>query len=327
VSDFRAVPAGERVAESPTISVVTATYNRAHTLDRVYRSLLDQTFDDFEWIVVDDGSQDGTAELIDSWSAEGRLEIRYRRQVNTGQFAATNRGVEMARGEFITLLDSDDWFVPDALEAMLDIWYGIPEVERAGFSGAVGLCAYVDGTIVGDRYPSDPLDCDQIELLHTHGVRGDKHSLLRADVLKAFPFPFEGEVVWPGIVWNRMALEYRERHVNRVLKILDYQDTGLSKNALEIQIGSPLPIQQYYLEELRVPHRLPLRRRARTTANYVRFSLHCGDGLRGQWKDAPSKLGWALLVPLGVAAYLNDRRRYPSASAARRAKNAASARS
>jgi glycosyltransferase involved in cell wall biosynthesis len=305
---------------SPTITVVTPTYNRGYVLERVYQSLLTQTFQDLEWIVVDDGSTDGTEALVAGWIAEGKLDLTYRRQENTGQYAAVNRGVEIARGEFITLLDSDDWFLPDTLQALLDIWYGIPEADRPGFSGAVGLCAYEDGRIVGDEYPEDPLDCDQAELYYLHGVQGDKHSLLRTEVLKAYPFPFEGEVVWPGIVWNRMALKYKERHVNRVVKILDYQDTGLSNRALEIQVGSPLPMKQYYLEELRLPHRLPLRRRLRTTANYSRWSLHCEIGLGQQFRDAPSKLGWAALLPVGVAVYLNDRRRYPAAWAARRAK-------
>lgn len=305
---------------SPKISVVTPTYNRAYVLGRVYDSLVSQTFADFEWIVVDDGSSDETEALVRSWIEEGKLELTYKRQENTGQYAAVNRGVEQARGEFITLLDSDDWFLPDTLEVLLEIWLGIPEPERGRFSGVVGLCAYEDGRIVGDSYPEDPLDCDPAELTYLHRVRGDKHSLLRADVLKAFPFPYEGEVVWPGLVWNRMALEYDERHVNRVVKILDYQETGLSNRALEIQMGSPLPMKQYYLEELRLPHRLPLRRRLRTTANYARWSLHCEIGLAGQFRDAPSKLRWLALLPVGTAVYLNDRRRYPAAWAARRAK-------
>jgi hypothetical protein len=309
----------------PKISVVTPTYNRAYVLGRVYESLVSQSFDDFEWIVVDDGSTDGTEELVRAWAAEGKLDIHFRWQENTGQYAAVNRGVEIARGEYITLLDSDDWFLPDTLEALLEMWYSIPESERPGFSGAVGLCAYEDGRIVGDRYPEDPLDCDQAELYYLHGVQGDKHSLLRTEVLKAYPFPYEGEVVWPGIVWNRMALKYRERHVNRVVKILDYQETGLSNRALEIQVGSPLPMKQYYLEELRLPHRLPLERRLRTTANYSRWSFHCGIGLGKQLTDAPSKLGWAALLPLGFAVYLNDRRRFPEAFAAHRARLRAAA--
>jgi glycosyltransferase involved in cell wall biosynthesis len=310
-------------SQAPTVSVITATFNRAYVLGRVYESLVAQTFTDLEWIVVDDGSSDDTEALVRGWIAEGKLDIRYRYQENTGQYAAVNRGVEMARGTYITLLDSDDWFLPDTIEALLDIWYSIPESERDGFSGAVGLCAYEDGRIVGDRYPSDPLDCDQAELFYIHGVLGDKHSILRADVLKAYPFPFEGEVVWPGIVWNRMALKYKERHVNRVVKILDYQETGLSYRALQLQVGSPLPMKQYYLEELQLPHRLPLRRRLRTTANYSRWSLHCGIGLREQAAAAPSKVAWLALFPVGLAVYLNDRRRFPEAAAARKAKSEA----
>ena len=73
---------------------------------------------------------------------------------------------------------------------------------------------------MGDRYPADPFDCDPVELAYIHKIAGDKHGLLRTDVLREYPFPFEdlrGHVI-DALVWNRMALKYDERHVNEIAR-------------------------------------------------------------------------------------------------------------
>jgi glycosyltransferase involved in cell wall biosynthesis len=300
---------GSRIAGKhvPLVTVITPTFNRAHTLSRVYRSLCAQTLRDFEWVIVDDGSEDDTEELVESWVQQGALEIRSLRQSNLGQYAAVNLGVQHARGNFTTLIDSDDWFEASALETLLRHWNTIPPAERAGFSGVVGLCAFDDGRIVGDEFPSDPLDCDPAELAYLYQVQGDKHSMLRTEALREFPFPSDGSYVSPQLVWNRMALRYRERHFNEVVKVVEYQPGGLTDRGLELQVRSPLPIRQFFLEELRLPHPIPRRRRLRSHANYVRFSLHAGIGLRGGMSEAPSKAAWLMLLPLGFALYVRDR--------------------
>jgi glycosyltransferase involved in cell wall biosynthesis len=122
----------------------------------VYKSLLAQTVRDFEWVVVDDGSDDGTDMLVAAWERAGEMRIAYLRKENAGKHVAVNRGVEIARGEFTTIIDSDDWFVPHALETLLHSWGTIPLDKQDGFSGVVGLCAYEDGRIVGDVFPHDP---------------------------------------------------------------------------------------------------------------------------------------------------------------------------
>jgi glycosyltransferase involved in cell wall biosynthesis len=299
-----------RVESAPLITVLTPTYNRAHLLGRVYESLRAQTFPRFEWIIVDDGSQDDTETLVKSWIDKGELEILYRQQAKIGKLAAVNRGVELARGEFTTTVDSDDWLMPDALERLLAHWRAIPDTEKQAFSGIVGLCAYEDGRIVGDPFPSDPLDCDPAELTYVYGVTGDKHSLLRTAVLREFPFPFEGASDPPGLVWNRMALKYRERHVNEVVKFVEYQPGGLTDDSLKLQIREPLPMRQFFLEELRLPHRLSLGRRLRSYANYTRFSLHARVGVREQAREAPSTAAWVLIAPLGTLLYIRDRLRF-----------------
>ena len=134
-------------------TVFTATFNRARVLHRVYDSLRAQTFRDFEWLVVDDGSTDGTGALVAAWRAEADFPIRYRYQENRGKHVACNRAVAEARGRFFLTLDSDDACVPQALARLNRHWEEIPEREQPGFSAVTVLCMDVAGRIVGDRFP------------------------------------------------------------------------------------------------------------------------------------------------------------------------------
>jgi len=82
------------------ITLFTPTYNRAYILETLYRSIQRQTFRDFEWLVIDDGSSDNTEELVRSWMNDGNdFPIRYYKQPNGGKCRAINRGLDLAEGE------------------------------------------------------------------------------------------------------------------------------------------------------------------------------------------------------------------------------------
>lgn len=101
--------------ESPRFSVVLPTFNRAHLLPATLASCLDQTWRDFELIVVDDGSTDATLEVLDA-VVDPRLRVVS--QANAGPASARNRGVALARGEYVAFLDSDDRWALDYLETI-----------------------------------------------------------------------------------------------------------------------------------------------------------------------------------------------------------------
>ncbi len=155
-------------------TVFTATFNRARVLHRVYDSLRTQTFRDFEWLVVDDGSTDGTGALVEAWRAEANFPIRYRYQENRGKHVACNRAVAEARGRFFLTLDSDDACVPQALARLNRYWEEIPEREQPGFSAVTVLCMDEAGRIVGDRFPRRITDSDPLEVPFRLKVRGEK---------------------------------------------------------------------------------------------------------------------------------------------------------
>lgn len=110
--------------DSPTISVVIPTYNRADYLPEALESVFSQTFTDYEVIVVDDGSTDGTREILAKWIKAGRL--RYEYQENAGVSAARNRGIRLAKGRYAALLDADDIFLPPKLEKQVALFERVP---------------------------------------------------------------------------------------------------------------------------------------------------------------------------------------------------------
>ena len=214
-------------------TVFTPTYNRAHTLPRVYESLKRQTFRDFEWLIVDDGSTDNTRELVKNWQKENLLPIRYFWQENAHKKAAFNRGVQEAKGELFLPLDSDDEALPAALEILNRHWCGIPDLEREKFSAVTGLCVDKKGRIVGSRFPADLLDSNSLEIRYRYQVTGEKWGFQRTDILRQFPYLLDVDGHVPeGIVWSAIARKYKTRFVNESLRIYYIEDDSLSKSAV-----------------------------------------------------------------------------------------------
>jgi len=103
----------------PKVSIVIPTYNRAHIISRAIRSILDQTYKDFEIIIVDDGSADNTFEVADSFQDK---RIHYTKQTpNQGEAAARNAGIRLAKGKYVAFQDSDDESLPDRIEEQVKI--------------------------------------------------------------------------------------------------------------------------------------------------------------------------------------------------------------
>ena len=107
----------------PQVSVIIPTYNRAHVLGEAIESVLSQTYDDLELIVVDDGSQDGTRDVVASYSS--RLTYLY--QENRGVSTARNRGIEQSRGSYLSFLDSDDLWLKEKLYLQMEYMKVHPE--------------------------------------------------------------------------------------------------------------------------------------------------------------------------------------------------------
>ncbi|MGA2427443.1 MAG: glycosyltransferase family 2 protein [Candidatus Acidiferrum sp.] len=296
-------------------TVFTPSFNRARTLSRVYESLQRQTCRNFEWLIVDDGSTDGTRALITQWQAQSNFPIRYIFQENQGKPAAFNHGVREARGELFLTLDSDDECVPEALERFKYHWDSIPAPEKDKFSAVTVLCKDQSGNMAGDKFPRDVLDSDTIEVTFKFRVTGEKWGFQRTDVLKQFPFPSvpNAKFISESVVWFALSRKYKTRYVNEVLRISHINDGAadhlsiLSPDAL----SGRAYLHRFVLNELidwlyRTPRSI-----LRSAINFSRYSFALGIGPSSQIKEvrsAAAKFLVAVCMPLGFVVSLRDKR-------------------
>lgn len=301
---------------SVTFTVFTPTFNRAHTLHRAYLSLQAQTCRDFEWLIIDDGSADGTEELVKRWQREALVPIRYVRQPHGGAHRAHHNCLEEARGELIIKLDSDDGCVANALERMKHHWLAIPAAERAGYSGVTALCQDQTGVLVGDSFPHSPLDCSAAELEYRHQVRGEKWGCVRADVLRMFPFPTDvpGNFIPESYIWVQVSRRFKTRHVNEILRVYWTDAPSLVHGRPEPRrnaVGHRLMFQMVLNNEAGWALVAPIRL-LRAAAQYARFSALSGHGLARQWEgltSAGGRLHWLMGLPIAGFLLTRDRLR------------------
>ncbi len=293
-----------------TFTVFTPAFNRAHTLPRVYEALKAQTYRSFEWLLVDDGSGDGTGELVKQWQREGAFPIRYYWQENSGKHIAVNRGVEAACGALFLFLDSDDTCVPQALERLKFHWDAIPPDQKERFSAVSSLAQDLQGNLIGSRFPFDPTDSNSLEIRLKYRVSGEKWGFHRTDVLRKFPYPrFGQEKALPeSLLWNRIALHYQTRYINEALEIYQPAPDGWGQNSVKLRARNPQGTRFYYREFLSLDYPIPKKKLLREYINYVRYSYHARVGLRRQAAEIPSPVLFLLAWPAGAAAYLRDRR-------------------
>jgi glycosyltransferase involved in cell wall biosynthesis len=294
-----------------TFTVFTPTYNRAATLPRVWTSLMNQTFLDFEWLIVDDGSTDDTREVVRQWIDSSRFAVRYLYQEHAHKKAAFNRGVQEARGRLFLTLDSDDECIATALERLLWHWNNIPSEEQKQYSAVTGLCAYSDGTMVGSRFPNgEYLDSTPAEITRRWKVKGDKWGFQRTDVLCSYEYPEVSGHVPEGIVWCRIGEKYRTRYINEILLIVHQDGAGAGRLSASRDHARVAPGMRLWMEEVLGRQWSYFREDpfyfARCAVNFTRFGLHArrlglssAAGLPGRWLVIA-------LFPAGCVAYLAD---------------------
>lgn len=220
------------------LTIFTPTYNRCHTLKRLYESLSRQTDMNFEWLVVDDGSTDDTETLFRGIERKF-FPVRYYKKENGGKHRAINYGVPLATGEWFLIVDSDDFLADNAVETIARCTATIENDPK--FCAVVGNKVNFDRQVVGTPCNYEILDTDFLSYRNRYHIIGDRAEVVRTSVMREFPFPeFEGEnFCTEGVVWNRMAQKYKARYVNEDFYICEYQPDGLTANVALIHHDSP----------------------------------------------------------------------------------------
>lgn len=285
--------------DSKTLTVFTPAYNRAHTLVCTYESLCRQTCKDFEWLIVDDGSQDNTRELVESWIKEGKIPIRYIYQHNQGMHAAHNTAYDNIVTELNTCIDSDDYMPDDAVEKIITFW------RKNGsdkYAGIIGLDKADGGDIIGTTF-KDGMKETTLLGYYERGGRGDKKLVYRTDIIKRYPkYPvFEGEkYVGLAYLYYLIDQDYTLLTCNEVLCIVDYQTDGSSMSMYKQYWNNPKGFAFYRKARMKLVH--SYKRRFIECLHYVAESIRGGN--KSFLKESPCKFTTLLAIPGGIALYL-----------------------
>lgn len=221
------------------ITVFTPVYNRGYCIENVYNSLLRQTYKNFEWLVINDGSSDDTDEKIRNFIRRDKFTIRYYSKSNGGQHRALNDAISMAKGYILVIVDSDDDLTSDALDYIQK--YAAEVRDNPSFAGVSGLRQYRNtGKIIGTDWPApgkDYIDATCIERYKKNILLGDKAEAYFVNVLRRYyPIPeFEGENdVEKGLLWNKIGnAGLKVRWFNKAIYNCEYLNDGMSKNIIK----------------------------------------------------------------------------------------------
>ncbi|MDY0090046.1 MAG: glycosyltransferase family A protein [Flavobacteriaceae bacterium] len=223
-----------------TITIFTPTYNRAYCLDQLYQSLVRQTNQDFEWLVIDDGSFDNTEELVQKWIAENKIAIRYIYKENGGMHTGHNVAYRLIETELNVCVDSDDYMPDDAVEIILDFWKKNKDERCAGI---LGLDIYRDGRIVSNRmFPENIKSGKYYQLKGKYGISGDIKFVYRTSIINKYPeYPvFKNESFTPlGYKYLLVDQDYDMLFLNKPLCIVEYLPDGSTKNIIKQYFKNP----------------------------------------------------------------------------------------
>ena len=281
------------------ITVFTPTYNRGYILHKLYESLCRQSYKDFEWLIINDGSTDNTADLVRSWQKENLLKITYVETKNGGKHRAINRGVNLASGELFFIVDSDDYLTDDALEKVA-AWYE-PLRGDDRFCGVSGLRINPQNEPYFIRKKFDTLDISDIKVLDY--ISGDRASVYRTEILKKYPFPeYDGEkFISESVVWYRMAQKYIMRYFFEGIYVCEYRTDGLTFSIRRHHRESPKGSMVLYAERYKWAN--TFMEKIKAGINYWRSAIDYNGKRTNELRI--SKSGYLLYIP-GLILHYQD---------------------
>jgi len=281
-------------------TIFTPTFNRKELLEKLYKSLQKQTFKDFEWLIVDDGSTDGTKEKAEEFLSEKKLDIKYYFKENGGKQRAYNFATDKANGELFICLDSDDEYVENGLETILKYW---KKYEKNNNIAGMGyLSTYPNREVIGSSFPEKEMVSTQFDIYNKYGVKGDKGLMFRTEIIKKYKFPvFDDEkFITEAVVYNRICEKYKMVYVNEKIEIKEYQEDGLTAKYSNLLLRNPKG-QALYHNEINSQN-LSFKQKVLNNAVYYKFCRAAGYKFGKIFKENKNKL--FLIFALGIGEYM-----------------------
>lgn len=281
-----------------TLTIFTPTYNRADTLLRTYQSLCKQTCKDFEWLIIDDGSTDNTAEVVKKWIKEASFKIRYIYKENGGLYTGYNTAYANIDTELNVCIDSDDYMPKNAVELIVNHWekYG-----NLNYAGIIGLDFYHNSDRpIGGYFPNNLSEVYLLDLTTRKIHFGDTKQVMRTCLMKKVAplIGFSGEKnMNPYAMLVQACDDYPLLVLNCNLCFVDYQDTGMSRNIYQQYINSPKSFAKSRIIEMSLK-RSTLKHKIKSAIHYVAECLLAKDH---NWlKNSPQKVITIAVSPISL---------------------------
>ena len=282
------------------LTIFTPTHNRAYILPKLYESLCVQTCQDFEWLIVDDGSTDNTKELVDTWMGEGRIAIRYVHQQNGGKMRAFNKAVSLADSELFVCVDSDDQLSSEhVVKDSLIFWAEHKNDDLTKkIAGIVSLKEISNKSLSLSNIPP-------FGTISTLGksIAGEMSIITRTDILRHYPYPsFEGEnFITDVYIFDQMDEEYVFLFHPYFSQQCAYQKDGYTFNYRHLLFKNPRGHREYHAQRIR----LKKENWIKSVICYISMSLFVRD--HTLFSKSPNLFMTILLYPMGCMKYLYDR--------------------
>lgn len=261
------------------LSVLTPTYNRADTLEKLYTSLVLNSYSnlDFEWIIMDDGSTDKTSMLVNGFINQKIIDIKYFKQENKGKMSAMNELVKYATGDVMITCDSDDYFTPDAFD---EIRRNMHLLEENDDTYALAfLIQDSKGNISGNKFEEDYHKGSMFDFYFREKKTGELTLLFKSSIRKEYVHKLENgeKFITEARLYHEIDEKYHVIGINKPIMVREYQDDGYSKNIRKVMKENPVGYYHFFKEILeRDLSGVTFAKLMYTYKHYILFSILSG---------------------------------------------------
>lgn len=236
-----------------TLTVFTSTYNRAEYLKKCYQSLIAQTNLDFIWQVIDDGSSDGTKELIESFIQEKKIAIDYHWKKNGGKASSINYSLDITQTPLWMSLDSDDYLFEKAVDVILTASKDIMNNEAV--SGIFAVRSDPSGKpMKAVDVPPCVAYATQLDIRYKYNVAPEYVQVYKTQVINKYRFPIcDGErFVTESWMQDQIDQEYVFKIIHEPLMVCEYLPDGLTNSYYRLIRNNPRGFLAFYAQRVKL---------------------------------------------------------------------------
>jgi len=282
------------------LTVFTPTYNRAYVLEECYHSLCAQTNQNFIWLIVDDGSNDNTGNLVQQWILQNKITIQYIYQNNLGKQRAINTAINNCQTKYIADLDSDDKYLPDTVATILEYMEKIKSDTQ--IAGIIGRRLNSNGQILGSKIiPKGSFVTNIDKLIKGYKYMGDTNRAYKTEILAKFLYPeIDDKFIPEDYMWAQIDQKFGIYFVNQAFAISDYLDDGYTKNIYSLYKKNPygvyLAFNQLLLSKRGLKYNII------STVNYSAWIWKFK--IRNSFSNCKNKKRFLFCLPISILCYI-----------------------